>query len=116
MWLYDIRDAFKVKEKRTLLLWCGVIGNVIILGIASFLLVGGTYGSVCVAFRLLLPERNASHLRALQSLDPRRICRVGWPTVVVRRQLGLSLSEKTMCRRYAREGEGRWSGVRREGA
>ncbi|GAA5998635.1 uncharacterized protein JCM10292_007119 [Rhodotorula paludigena] len=46
MWLYDIRDAFKVKEKRTLLLWCGVIGNVIILGIASFLLVGGTYGSV----------------------------------------------------------------------
>ncbi|GJN87102.1 hypothetical protein Rhopal_000047-T1 [Rhodotorula paludigena] len=46
MWLYDLRPKFKVREDRTRLMWLGIAGNVVILLIATFLMVGGMYGSI----------------------------------------------------------------------
>lgn len=46
MYLYENRDFWKNKEKRTALAWFGVIFNIVLVLIASFIMVAGTYGSV----------------------------------------------------------------------
>ncbi|GAA5832495.1 hypothetical protein JCM11251_001346 [Rhodosporidiobolus azoricus] len=46
MFLHDHRDFWKVKEKRTPLLWFGMIANILLVLVASFIMVAGTYGSV----------------------------------------------------------------------
>lgn len=48
MYLYDTWARFTDKARRTPLIWFGVLANVGILLIASIVMVGGTYGSVCV--------------------------------------------------------------------
>jgi len=49
MYLYDTWAVFKVKERRTPLMWSGIFFNVAILVIATVVMGGGTYGSVCVS-------------------------------------------------------------------
>ncbi|GAA5902778.1 hypothetical protein JCM8208_007062 [Rhodotorula glutinis] len=46
MYLYDTWAVFKVKERRTPLMWFGIFFNVAILVIATVVMGGGTYGSV----------------------------------------------------------------------
>ncbi|GAA5875966.1 hypothetical protein JCM8547_000667 [Rhodosporidiobolus lusitaniae] len=48
MYLYDVWGTFRHPEQRTKKLWTGVIGNVLLLLIGTFLLIGGCYGSVHV--------------------------------------------------------------------
>lgn len=94
MWLYDLRPKFKVREDRTRLMWLGIAGNVVILLIATFLMVGGMYGSMCALSRLV-PRPLFFALTGSsdpQSRHPRRLRRIGWSSLVVRRQLGLGLS------------------------
>ncbi|GAA5914457.1 hypothetical protein JCM6882_003024 [Rhodosporidiobolus microsporus] len=45
MYLYDHRDFFRNKDKRTALAWFGVVFNIFLVLIASFIMVAGTYGS-----------------------------------------------------------------------
>ncbi|GAA5896528.1 hypothetical protein JCM6882_005719 [Rhodosporidiobolus microsporus] len=46
MYLFDIWAAFRDPKTRTFKLWCGVIGNVALIIVGSFLMVGGAYGSI----------------------------------------------------------------------
>ncbi|GAA6035857.1 hypothetical protein JCM8097_005740 [Rhodosporidiobolus ruineniae] len=45
MWLWDNRVFFSNKDERTTRRWIGVVLNITLLVLASFMLVGGTYGS-----------------------------------------------------------------------
>lgn len=104
MWLYDLRPKFKVREDRTRLMWLGVAGNVVILLIATFLMVGGMYGSMCASSRLLLRPLFFALTGSSdpQSRHSRRLRRIGWSSLVMRRQLGLGLNR---CRRSAGSSE-----------
>ncbi|GAA5935828.1 hypothetical protein JCM3775_007342 [Rhodotorula graminis] len=46
MWLYDNKQFFSAPEFRTRRRWCGVVLNIGLLVVATFLTVAGTYGSI----------------------------------------------------------------------
>ena len=50
MWLYDNKQFFSSPEYRTRMRWCGVVLNIGLLVLATFLTVAGTYGSMYVLF------------------------------------------------------------------
>lgn len=57
MYLYDHRGFFKSKEYRTTRVWFGVAFVAVLLAAATFLLITGTWGSMCVylSSRFFLP-------------------------------------------------------------
>ncbi|GAA5875989.1 hypothetical protein JCM8547_000672 [Rhodosporidiobolus lusitaniae] len=46
MYIYDVWGTFRHPELRTKKLWAGVIGNVLLILVGTFLLIGGSYGSI----------------------------------------------------------------------
>ena len=67
MWLYDNKQFFSSPEYRTRKRWCGVVLNIGLLVLATFLTVAGTYGSMCVSFsrsyRTYMPPLTAARAR-----------------------------------------------------
>lgn len=98
MWLYDNKQFFSLPEYRTRKRWCGVVLNIGLLVLATFLTVAGTYGSMYVSLHslsALLRARTAYASARLTKLE-RRSQRVhyrrgGGQALFVRRQLGLGL-------------------------